>query len=205
MRAAVGCGIAFAVLSLTGCSHSSAEESQVLPTLSAPASAASPSASSTASLEPAAPPAASAPSPAVVVVPAAARAATPEGAAAFARFFYAQITRGFQLRNPALVSDLSLKTCKTCKLYVDSITAVRDMGQRVEGGTFYLTFAVSPQVNNSQAARVDVGWIFNGAVFYGADGAVAERHSRQQQEEQVALVRVDGSWRVATVKRVVHK
>ena len=52
------------------------------------------------------------------------------------------------MRSPSatrpIVSRLSLPTCKTCKLYVDSITGIRDSNERVEGGGFKITFAVAP-------------------------------------------------------------
>lgn len=132
-------------------------------------------------------------------------APTPEGAAEFAKFFYAEISRGFAERDPSIVSSLSLPTCKTCKLYVDSVAYVRDKGQRVEGGVFRIKFAVGSGEGKSEAV-VDVGFDFMESKIFSRSGALADTTPAMAGvEEQMALKRVDGVWKVATLKRVVRK
>lgn len=180
MRALWGLALV-GVVALTGCGDSTADEPRVLPSLSV-----APSAS---------------PSPAPIPTgPAAAH-----DAAEFVKFFYAEISRGFAERDPEIVSTLSLPTCKTCKLYVDSIASVRDNDQRSEGGDFEITFAVAP-ADTGATARVDVGFDFEAAVLYDSAGQVIERTpAKTGIEEQVELTRVGSSWRVATMKRVVKR
>jgi hypothetical protein len=183
-------GVVFAAAALTvtagvaGCGGS-AGSPQALPSLS-PAASASPS-----------------PSP----VPTGAQAPTAQGATDFVRFFYSEITRGYQERDPQIVSALSLPTCKTCKLYIDSITTLRNEDQRFTGGGFKIKFAVAPgDTGTSESARVDVGFDFNEAIVYAANGHVVDTTPAQPGvEEEVALNRVDGNWRVATLKRIVRK
>ncbi len=132
-------------------------------------------------------------------------APTAQGASEFVRFFYAEISRGFAERDPAIVSRLSLPTCKTCKLYVDSITQIRLKDQRPVGGDFTITFAVAP-ADSGARARVNVGFDFAAYVLYDATGKVVEREKAQANvEEQVELRREGDVWRVATVKRVVRR
>ena len=177
MRALWGVALAGAV-ALTGCGDSSADEPRVLPSVS-PHSA-SPSASP------------------VPTGPAAAHDAAP-----FVRFFYAEISRGFAERDPEIVSNLSLPTCKTCKLYVDSITGVRDRNEHVQGATFKINFAVAPADTSATSARVDVGWDFPGATFFDATGKqIQESPAMKGVEELVNLNRIDGVWKVATVQRI---
>ena len=182
MRTVAGVAV-LGMLALAGCSSSSADTPQALPSLSAsPSPSAVPSA-----------------------VPTGKDAPTPEGAAAFVRFFYSEISRGFAERDPSIVSRLSAPTCKTCKLYVDSIAEIRDKNQRSEGGDFTITFAVAP-ADAGASPRVDVGWDFAAAVLYDASGKVIERDPPMKGvEEEVQLMRVGQSWRVATVKRVVKR
>jgi hypothetical protein len=182
MRALAG-WVVVAALALSGCGGSSADQPQSLPTLASAAPSTSP---------PTSPPSAG--------------AAVAKDAAAFVKSFYAQITAGFQQRDPSLVSDLSLPTCKTCKLYIDSITELRDKNQRLQGGGFKIVFAVAPGDTNAATARVDVKFDFAEARVMDANGGVVQRTPAQAGvEEQVALTRVGAEWRVATIKRVVRK
>jgi len=181
MRALAGV-VLLGVVALAGCSSSSAEP-QVLPSLSAaPSRSAVPSASPTGKDAP-----------------------TPEGAAAFVRFFYAEISRGFAERDPSIVSALSAPTCKTCKLYIDSIAEIRDKNQRLKGGGFKILFAVAPS-GSVGTARVDVQYDFARAEFVDASGKVVQTTpTTKGVEEELELIRVGGSWRIATVKQVIHK
>jgi hypothetical protein len=177
MRALWGVALV-GVVALTACGDSSAEP-RVLPSLSAPAS----------------------PSPSPIPTgPAAAH-----DAAEFVKFFYAEISRGFAERDPEIVSALSLPTCKTCKLYVDSIRQLREQNQRLVGGGFKITLAVAP-ADTAETARVDLMYDFPASRIVDGDGRTVETNPAMSKvEEQVALTRVDTAWRVASIKRVVHK
>jgi hypothetical protein len=169
-----------AVATLSGCGGSSAGQPRTLPAVTATTS----------------------PSAAASVAPTGIQAPTPEGATEFAKFFYAQITRAFATKNPKLVQDISLPTCKTCGLYRKSVTLVRDRNQLVTGGVFAVTFAAAPATEAMATARVDVGWNFSGATFYDKTGRVVERHAPQRGvEEQVRLLRQGDHWMVAEVTR----
>ncbi len=107
MRAGVVLGLV-ASLALSGCSSSAAQAPpRALPT---------PSASAT----PAAPPVPSAtatpiPTPTTLAtVPAAAQPATPQGAAAFVKFFFQQVDRAFKLADSTVLLRWSASNCKTC-------------------------------------------------------------------------------------------
>ncbi|MDX6197232.1 MAG: hypothetical protein QOJ79_383 [Actinomycetota bacterium] len=154
-----------------------------------------------------APPVSTSPAAASSPAPSGIDAATPEGASEFVRFFYAEISRAFQARDPEIVRRLVLPTCKTCKLYIDSITGIRDENQRFVGGGFAIKFAVAPaDAGSTGTARVDVGFDYAGGQFVDAAGKVLlSEPAEKNVEEQVALSRVDGRWKVATVKTVTKK
>ncbi len=141
--------------------------------------------------------------PTVSPLPSAISAPTPQGATEFARYFYAQVSEGFQRQDPSLVSRLSLPSCKTCANYVASINTVKEQGLKVEGGEFELFLAVSPAQEDPSQARVDVGWNFRRVVYKDSSGAIVdEGEPVQGVEEQVDLVRDGGQWRVKNITRV---
>jgi len=171
-----------AALLSAGCS-SEAGEPDALPSL--PSTSTSPSA---------------APSSAV---PASAQAETPQGAAAFARFFYEQVALGFQTQNPDLVRQISLPSCESCNRYVQSITSVREQDLRVEGGDFTILFAEAPSAETGGRARVDVAWNFAEVKYYDATGALVNTGPAVAGvEETMQLVRREGSWVVESLVQV---
>jgi hypothetical protein len=152
-----------------------------------------------------APPVSSSPVAAATPTPTGIDAPGPEGAAAFAKFFYAEIDRAYQKKDPEIVRALILPSCKTCELYIRTITRLRDKNEQFTGGGFKINFAVAPaDTGGNSAARVDVGYDFGAGIFYDAAGKVIQRQpALRNVEEQVALSRVADAWRVVTVRRVV--
>jgi len=112
MRAGVVLGLV-AGLALSGCSSSAAQAPpRALPTPSASATpAASPTPSATATPRPTA----------LATVPAAAQPATPQGAAAFVKFFYSQVNLAFTDGKADRIRQLSDPECGTCTAYTKSV------------------------------------------------------------------------------------
>jgi hypothetical protein len=179
-------GVVFAAAALTvtagvaGCGGS-AGSPQALPSLSPAASASPP------------------PSP----VPTGVQASTtsPEAAAEFAKFFYAEIEQAFATKDPERIARLSLPSCRTCAAYVTSIKKLRDNGERLEGGQFKIKFAAAPGLENGKAS-VDVQWVYSGSIRYAANGSVIRRTASLPAEEEVDLVSSGVGWRIAAVKRI---
>lgn len=74
--------------------------------------------------------------PVVPVVPSAAVPATPQGAAAFVRFFYGELNGAFQDGHDERIRRLSDGLCATCKNYANAVTAGRKANSRIVGVTF---------------------------------------------------------------------
>jgi len=152
------------------------------------------------------PPLSVAPSPSATSaepVPSAAQAATPQGAAEFARFFYGQVAAGFQTQNPDLVAEISLPTCESCQRYIQSIADVKRDALRVEGGDFEITFASAPALEDPQKARVDVGWDFSSVAYFDvANNQVDSGPAVTGVEETMLLQRRGGSWVVEALFQV---
>lgn len=99
-----------------GTSQGSATATHELPPATPGTSAASPTATSSASTSISSPTTAATTvtSAAAPAIPAAARAHTPEGAEAFARYFIDQVNVAWTTPKTGLISALSLPTCKSC-------------------------------------------------------------------------------------------
>lgn len=109
------------VLAVAGCSGSGSDKPKVLPPV--PSSTVVASASPTASAAP-------------VVVPSAAVPATPQGAAAFVRFFYGELNGAFQDGNDERIRVLSDHLCATCNNYADAVASGAKARSRIVGITF---------------------------------------------------------------------
>lgn len=93
-------------LALSGCSSSAAK--------APPRAFSTPSASATPAASPT-PSATATPTPTTLAtVPAAARPVTPQGAAAFVKFFFQQVDRAFKLPDSTVLLRWSTSNCKTC-------------------------------------------------------------------------------------------
>lgn len=135
---------------------------------------------------------------AVAVAPA--KEATAAGAVAFARLFYASITEAFATADPTLVSSLSEPTCRTCALYIATLTKLRDRHERTTPVTFTLHFAVAP-ATDGKTARVEVQYDVPASTRYDAAGRVIYREQASVRvNETVTLVRHGTSWLVVEMR-----
>ena len=99
----------------------------------------------------------STPSPTVTLapVPPAATALTPQGADAFARFFYTQLNIAFKTSNAAMVAQLSDAGCTTCKIYEKGLRESLAAGKFFNGDTFKV-IAVAAAPPDAAGSSVDV-------------------------------------------------
>ena len=135
-----------------------------------------------------------------VPVPSAAQAETPEGAAEFARFFYAEVERAYEALDPAIVSQLSAPACEACAKFVRTLTITRERGERYVGVAYDLALAEAPA---DDAPRTVVTIVYDAppVVLYASDGSVISREpGLQGVEEELELVRGGGSWLVQDVR-----
>lgn len=178
-RGLLGAGLLAAVL-LVGCG-SEPEQPRTLPPVS-PAPSASPSA------EPEVPPSA--------------QAETPEGAAAFAEFFYQQVGRAFVEKDPEIIRRLSAPGCEACKLFVDSLTKLRDNNERASAFSFDVVFAEAPAATGTEV-RVDVIYNTPDIQRFDSSGKVIyEEPAAQGEQVQMTLIRGGGGWLVQEVQSV---
>jgi hypothetical protein len=141
-------------------------------------------------------------SPSAEVVPSEATAATPEGAAAFVRFFVGEVQAGYEALDPERVRRVSTPECETCKRYIETIETVRDQGARIgDAYTVEVIDAVAP-LEEPGASSTSVTLIVRIGEFVvtGADGTELLREPPIDQVVQsVTLNRVRNSWLVNEV------
>lgn len=140
-------------------------------------------------------------SPTPEAIPTEATVATPEGAAEFARYFYAQVERAYAEKEPRYIQELSAPGCSACERFVASVTQLRDEDQRSEGLLYEIVSAEAPALSG-ETARVDV--VYNGpeVIRYDAQDNVINREpAADLVNEQVELVQEGGAWLVTEVLR----
>ncbi len=132
-------------------------------------------------------------------VPTAAQAATPQGAAEFARFFYGEIVQAFKARDPDRIAILSASDCEACQAYVDSLTSLRDENESVRFDIVVVA-AEAPGGDTTNTARVTVIYNSEGSIRYNANGTeIAREPARRNAEQTLTLVRTGGTWKVQEV------
>jgi len=168
---------------LAGCSG----DPEPAPTALPPLPSASPSPSS------------SPPSASPVPLPTEARAATPQGAAAFARYFYATLNAAYDSLDNRQLLTLVDPGCRTCANYVRDIAAAHAKGERFQGGGFKVRFAEAPAFSGSLVV-VDVTYDAAALTIYNRDRGVRRRlPSQTNLQTGVQLQRRADGWRVVRV------
>lgn len=70
--------------------------------------------------------------------------ATPEGAAAFARFYLETVTASLAEADPEPLASLSDEGCEGCNNLIALAEELRDSGQRIRGGEYNVAVAEAP-------------------------------------------------------------
>ena len=91
------------------------------------------------------------PSAAPVVVPPEARAATPEGASAFARFFFDTLNEAYRTRDATALQAISHPDCKSCAVFVAQVKELRAKDQTLENGDYDVVDAATSEVVEREA------------------------------------------------------
>ena len=172
-------------LVVAGCSGSTSDQPKVLPPVVT--QSASPSVSSTVAAGP-------------VVVPSAAVPATPQGAAAFVRFFFERLNETFRRADPELTRELVDPACRTCANFDFAVRRVRDAGNHVVGQVF-LVISAEAAPPGQGFTLVDVFVDLPSTTEVNASGKIVDVSAKQSRlQYSVTLTRVANRWRVRAVK-----
>ena len=136
-------------------------------------------------------------------VPPEATADTAQGAAAFARFFFAEINRAYSERDPEFVRRLAASECGSCAAVATDIERLQRADHQVAGRRYIVSSAEAspPGVDG----RVIVDFRFTDDPYVERDDAkkiVKDFPAQGVQDGQAMLMRVSDEWRVSAIRLV---
>lgn len=128
-------------------------------------------------------------------IPAAARAHTPNGAAAFVKYFYSKLNASWATADPSLLAPLSDPDCKTCNAFISSAASFRSKNQHYKGEVFSVTSIAGLGKGLEGEEVLVVGEQEPGALV-DQSGAVIEASVRQAGKFVVSLSWTGKRWHV---------
>lgn len=137
-----------------------------------------------------------------VPVPTEAQAHTPQGAAAFVRFYYDRLNAAWSKPDPAELAGLSDKSCGTCANYVHAAESFALQRRRVSGPSVKILSAEAPPEEQGLVA-VDVFFDEPARDIVTMDGSLVQSFPASRQLHwTVYVMRQPVGWVVrAAVKR----
>jgi hypothetical protein len=137
-----------------------------------------------------------------VAIPSAATVHNAFGAAAFVRFYYAQLNAALRAASADPLTDLSDPECGTCKRYLASIGELADQRQHVKGTSVRVLSAEAPPEQNGYVA-VDVFMDAPARTVVDAnDQLVRAIPATARAHKTVFVRRIATGWTVRAVKDV---
>jgi hypothetical protein len=136
-----------------------------------------------------------------LAVPSAATAETPQGAAEFARFWFATLNAAARTGDTAELRAISAPDCQTCDAFAKSIEDLYGPGGRIEGGVFTVVAAEAPALEpGATSARVTVIYDVSPTKQVGANGEeLRSTPALKGVDGDMELRRVAGEWRASTL------
>lgn len=146
----------------------------------------------------------SSPSPVDLPMPSEAAAETPEGAAAFARYYFEMLNHAFRTGDAGGVKRLSEPGCEGCNNLIGAIEKEGKPGERVEGGDYSIVYAESPPIENGDVV-VEVRYALAEVLVTATDGRVIETiPANPGIDAQLRLIRNGETWLVRGFRNVVR-
>jgi hypothetical protein len=144
--------------------------------------------------QPLPPIATSSPSPIALPLPSEAAAETPEGAAAFARYYLNVLGQAFAAADPTQLDSLSAPGCEGCDALISSVRGLRDEGGRRVGGEYVVKSVAAPPVENGDVV-VEIAYERTASQIVGRDGLVtASAPAVPRTSVQMRLIRNESGW-----------
>lgn len=137
-----------------------------------------------------------------VVRPPEADEPTAEGAAAFARYWYAELDRAYDLLDSRRIQALSHRQCQVCQRYIEDIDLAAREGEVYRGGGFQVLSAVAPALQNTSTV-VLLRYSSPPLVVSDRDGHVVSRSAhRSSVTSQLLVSRQGEGWRVREAREM---
>lgn len=134
-----------------------------------------------------------------IEVPPSARATDAVGAAAFARFYLAALSRAFNTGDTAQIVGLSDPACGGCNNLIALTKADAAAGKRYEGGQFLVASAEA--TDDAVGAVVDVTYTRAPSLMRNSEGVILEQSPADPGGLlQARVIRTDDGWRMRGIR-----
>lgn len=142
------------------------------------------------------------PSPMVVPLPPEAAAETPEGAAAFARYWFEALEAALATGDVSQLRGLSGQACSSCTNLIGAAEDVAAQGQSIQGAGFSVDFAEAPPVEHGVVV-VELRYRRDGGRLLNSHGEVVSQIAAEGPiNAQMRLTRRGESWIVTGFRQV---
>ncbi len=136
----------------------------------------------------------SSPTPVVLPLPSEAAQATPEGAAAFARYYLDVIGSAFATADPSRLDELSAPGCGGCDALIAAVQELQEQGRKRVGGEYIVTSVAAPPVEEGDVI-VEIAYKRSAGQVVDAAGEVrASAPPVPVTNAQLRLLRRGDSW-----------
>jgi hypothetical protein len=143
-----------------------------------------------------------APSASPLPLPPEAAAETPQGAAAFTRYYFDALNAAFATGDATQVKILSHPECDACNELISAIREEPAAGERISGGDYRVLFAESPPVASGDVV-VEVRYALTEARVTRPDGSLIRTTAANPGiNAQVRLIRQGTGWIVRGFRNV---
>jgi hypothetical protein len=133
-------------------------------------------------------------------IPTAARAHTPQGAEAFARFYLEQVNEAWMAPDPELIRPYALESCKTCANMVETAEWLLQQHYRYDGAPSDIGPSIPLPKSSQDRVFIDVSTNQLERKIVDEDGGVAEEVSFARSASQVEVRWLAESWQVREIK-----
>ena len=136
------------------------------------------------------------------VIPTPARAHTPQGAAAFVRFYFVQVNKAFTTADPGSLAALSDPECSSCRNYIATAEKFRSDGRHIRGVAVRVISAEAPPEESGFIA-VDAFLDAPSRDIVTFDGTLIEHLPPDPTYHRTVFVKmVSSGWTVRAVKKL---
>lgn len=125
---------------------------------------------------------------------------TPQGAAAFARFVYAEISKAYASKDPSTLQEIMSPDCDSCANFIRSVTQVRDQGLTVTNESVEVVSAETPG-GQSGLINVSVRLQTRGIRISNDAGEVLLEEQPKRLQDRMVLQRRNSAFVVAEIER----
>lgn len=141
------------------------------------------------------------PAPSEMPIPPEAMAETPQGASAFARYFFDIVNQAYASGDASTVTALSASECESCKNIAADVRRLGAAKLMVDGSRFKVAFAEAAPAEADGSIIVDFRFSSDPYVERAKDGsAVREEPAQVDVDAQVKLRRRGSAWEVYAIR-----